>query len=133
VRIPYITAASAPLQTSSLNCLIRILSTSRPSIRKRCIAPLSALVFISPKLFDSSLRDRIIEGLENGGDTGRIWVGVVASLARGRSASKIGALIGEGQVIEMIMKQTRDVEDTEAVKGALVVSLLHLVTLVAEV
>lgn len=33
----------------------------------------------------------------------------------------------------MIMKQTRDVEDTEAVKGALVVSLLHLVTLVAEV
>lgn len=123
LRFPHVTAASSPLQTTSLNSLICILSTSRPSIRKRAIPTLSALVSTSPKLFDTVLRDKITEGLDSGSETGRIWVGVVASLARGQSATRVGAMIAAGQVVERIMKQTMTLEDTDSLEGALVVSL----------
>lgn len=122
-RFPHVIAASSPLQVTSLNSLIRILSTSRQAMRKRAISTLSALVSTSSKLFDSALRERIVEGIESGGDTGRIWVAVVASLARGQSALKVGALIAAGQVVEKVMRQTQNVGDIDAVEGALVVSI----------
>lgn len=51
-----------------------------------------------------------------------MWVGVIASLARGQSVGKMGDLVGEGRLIGMILDQSSDPQQTEAVEGSLAVS-----------
>lgn len=121
-RFSHIVATSTSLQTTSINSLIKILSSSRLSIRKRAIPALGALVSTNPALFDG-VKPKVSEGLAAGGDTGKVWSAVIASLARGQSAAKVGALINEGKVIDLILGQTEDPEDVETTEGALVVRL----------
>lgn len=71
------------------------------------------------KLFDTTIKTKIIEGISQGGEDARIWVAVVANLARGQSVGQIGSLIGEGDIVQMILAQCQNEEDTEAVEGAL--------------
>lgn len=66
----------------------------------------------------------IINGLRDVGDGRRTWTGVLASLARGQSVSKIGPLVRE--VTGLVIEQTGDVEDHEAVEGALAVRPTNL-------
>jgi hypothetical protein len=80
-------------------------------------------VSTNPTLFDAELKAQIVKGLAVNGDAGRTWSGVVASLARGQSASKVGEMINESRVVEAITGQTAELDDCEAVEGALVVCL----------
>lgn len=48
-------------------------------------------------------------------------MGTVASLARGKSAGSIGKLVNEGKLAELILSQTKNVEDVETVEAALTV------------
>jgi hypothetical protein len=88
------------------------------------------LVSKNPRLFDKKLNEKIIQGLGEGGEGGKVWVGVIAGLARGSSATKVGAMIGEGKALDVILEQTQDPEATDDVEGALVVSCpaSHLVS-----
>ncbi|GFZ51807.1 hypothetical protein JCM24511_09575 [Saitozyma sp. JCM 24511] len=120
IRFAHIVTSSPSLQQTSLEGLLAILTSSRPSIRKRAIPALSALVSNNPHLFDTTLKGQVLTGLAQRGEAGKTWASVVASLARGQSASKVGALISEGHVVEAVLAQTEDLEDCEAVEGALV-------------
>lgn len=73
-------------------------------------------------MFDKKLNEKIIQGLGEGGENGKVWVGVIAGLARGSSASKVGGIISEGKAVDIILGQTQDPEETDDVEGALVVS-----------
>lgn len=123
IRFSSVVAASQGLQTTSVNSLMKILSSSKLSIRKRAIPALGALVSSNPKLFDG-VKPKISEGLKAGGDTGKVWSAVVASLARGQSAARVGALVSEGKVLDLILKQTENPEDEDMTEGALMVSLI---------
>lgn len=79
----------------------------------------------NPGLFDSDLRGKLIGGLGGGKESAKVWTAVIANLARGSSVAKVGGLVAEGRVVGMILSQCEDVEDTEAVEGALFVSLLR--------
>ena len=125
LRFPMVPSASTSLRSTSLDALVRLLTNPRTSIRKRAIPTLSALVTSSPQIFDTSLRDEIIQGLDRGGDACRMWITVVASLAKGQTAPKIGSLIRSGHMMRIILKQTEDVGDIEAIEGALLVSILE--------
>ncbi|WWD22460.1 hypothetical protein CI109_106951 [Kwoniella shandongensis] len=119
-RFSHIVSTSQSLQSNSLASLTKILSSARPAIRKRAIPTLSALVATNSSLFDSSLKEEIIKGLAQDAESVRVWMGVVASLARGSSVAKIGAFVGEGQVPKILLSQAEDPEDSETVEGALV-------------
>lgn len=120
-RYSYIITKSSLLQTTSVDSLIGILASNRTSIRKRAIPALGALVGNNPALFDL-IKPQIAKGLGAGGDSGRIWSMVIASLARGMSVGKIGSLVNEGTIVEPVLKQTEDPEEIDMVEGALVVS-----------
>lgn len=119
-RFPHLIASSQALQSTSSTSLLKILSTARLSIRKRAIPALGALVAANPGLFDG-IKPKIAEGLAAGGDTSKVWAAVVASLARGQSAARIGGLVNEGKVVDLLLSQTEDLEDVEKTEGALVV------------
>ncbi|WRT63736.1 uncharacterized protein IL334_000659 [Kwoniella shivajii] len=111
---------SPNLQTTSLSSLNNILSTARPAIRKRAIPTISALISTNPSLFDSSLKTQIQTGLSQSPESTRVWLGVVATLARGLSVQKVGALLAEEKIGETVLKQTENPEDAETVEAALV-------------
>ncbi|WWC85910.1 uncharacterized protein L201_000780 [Kwoniella dendrophila CBS 6074] len=119
-RFSYIVINSQTLQTTSIKSLTNILSSARPAIRKRAIPTVSALVSTNPGLFDSSLKTEIVKGLAQGAESVRVWLGVIATLARGQSVHKIGALLAEESIGSIILKQTEDTEDAETVEAALV-------------
>lgn len=48
-------------------------------------------------------------------------MGTVASLARGKSVGRIGKLVNEGKLAELILNQTKNEEDVETVEAALTV------------
>lgn len=77
-------------------------------------------------MFDESVKQELVKGLAAGGETGRIWVSVVASLARGANVGQIGGLIAEGKLVGMILGQCDDPEETDAVEGALTVSFAFI-------
>jgi cullin-associated NEDD8-dissociated protein 1 len=110
------------IQTPAIESLVSILDSARYSIRKRAIPTISALVSTDPKLFDKPVKGRIVQKLSQGGESARVWVGVIASLARGQSVGKMGDLVGEGRLIGMILDQSSDPQQTEAVEGSLAVS-----------
>jgi cullin-associated NEDD8-dissociated protein 1 len=112
------------IQTPAIESLISILDSARPSIRKRAIPAITALVSTDPKLFDKPVKGKIVQGLSQGGESARVWVGVIASLARGQSVGKMGDLVGEGRLIGMILDQSSDPAETESVEGSLAVSSL---------
>lgn len=114
--------ASALIQSVSIASLIQILSEARLSIRRRSIPALSALISANSKLFEIKLKDKLIAGLKEKGDTGRIWVAVTAALARGQSVARVGDLISQGGLIEILLAQAKNPEESEAVEGALIVS-----------
>ena len=122
-RFPHVISSSSPLQTTSITSLLSILSSGRLTIRKRAIPALIALINNNPALFDQ-VKPHVAQGLAAGGDTAKVWSNVLASLARGMNASKVGALVGEGQVVGLVLKQVEDPEDTDMVEGALVVGWL---------
>lgn len=111
------------MQSKALESLVKVLNGSRISIRKRAVPALSALVATDPKLF-GAVKTEILKGLSSNGESGRIWVAVVASFARGQTVGKVGALVGEGQLIGMILGQCENPEETDTVEGALAVSPL---------
>lgn len=115
--------AQHAIQTLALESLTSIINTGRISIRKRAVPALSSLVTTDPKLFAKSLKGRIIEGLSRGGEGARIWVAVVASLARGQAVAHVGSLVAEGKLVGMILAQCDKPEETEAVEGSLSVSV----------
>ncbi|WWC99318.1 hypothetical protein V866_006219 [Kwoniella sp. B9012] len=120
IRFSYILRSSEKIQNTSITSLSNILSSARPAIRKRAIPTVSALVSTNPGLFDNSLKKQIVDGLSQGPEAVRVWLGVVATLARGQSVHKIGALLAEGKVGETVLVQTENPEDTETVEAALV-------------
>lgn len=120
-RFSAIVGSSQGMQSTSIAALVRILASSKPSVRKRAIPALSALVAANPSLFDAALKNKVVSGLTPGGEEGRTWSGVLASLARGTSAPGVGAVIIEGQAVDAILKQTENLDETEAVEVALVV------------
>jgi hypothetical protein len=81
------------------------------------------LVSTNPALFDG-VKPKITEGLAAGGDTAKVWSAVVASLARGQSAARVGALLNESRVVDLILDQAEDPEDVETTEGALMVRFL---------
>ena len=107
------------IQTPAIESLVQILDSARPSLRKRAIPAISALVATDPTLFDKPVKGKIVNGVSKGGEGARIWVGVIASLAKGTSVGKIGGLVGEGKLIGMILDQASDPTQTEAVEGSL--------------
>ncbi|WWC66659.1 uncharacterized protein I206_100563 [Kwoniella pini CBS 10737] len=119
-RFSFVLTNSQNLQNTSIVSLTNILSTARPTIRKRAIPTISALVSTNPGLFDSALKAHIVKGLSQDAESIRVWLGVIATLARGGSVHKIGALLAEGQVGDVILAQTQNPEDTETVEAALV-------------
>nr|XP_018266798.1 tip120-family protein [Kwoniella dejecticola CBS 10117]OBR88956.1 tip120-family protein [Kwoniella dejecticola CBS 10117] len=119
-RFAYIVKTSQSLQNTSITSLTDILSTGRPAIRKRAIPTVSALVSSNPGLFDTALKAQIVGGLSNDAESIRVWLGVIATLARGGSVHKIGTLMAEGNIGDVILKQTQNPEDTETVEAALV-------------
>ncbi|WVQ76239.1 hypothetical protein IAR50_005904 [Cryptococcus sp. DSM 104548] len=112
-------STSTTVSKSSLTALIKILSTARPAIRKRAIPTLASLVAASPALFNETLQQEIIAGVSQSGDGGRVWLGAVASLARGRNVGNVGRLAAEKKLAEIILQQTKDPEDVETVEAAL--------------
>ena len=122
-RFPHVISTTATIQSSSLSALTKLLTTARPAIRKRAVPALASLVANQPKLFDVKLRETILKGLQEDGDTGHTWATVLASLAKGLTAAVVGEMVAEGQVSEALLKQTVDFEQNERVEGALMVSL----------
>lgn len=121
------------IQTPAIESLVQVLDSGRPSLRKRAIPAVSALVATDPSLFDKPVKGKIVEGLSIGGEGARIWVGVIASLAKGQSVGKVGGLVGEGKLIGMILDQASDPTQTEAVEGSLAVSFPSRVVVQAEI
>ena len=121
------------IQTPAIESLVQVLDSGRPSLRKRAIPAVSALVATDPSLFDKPVKGKIVEGLSKGGEGARIWVGVIASLAKGQSVGKVGGLVGEGKLIGMILDQASDPTQTEAVEGSLSVSFPCRVVVQAEI
>lgn len=78
-----------------------------------------------PRLFDEAVKEEIVKGMSAGGETGRIWVSVTASLARGQTVGHVGRLLAQGKLVGMILAQCENPEDTDAVEGALSVSVDH--------
>ncbi|ODN76121.1 hypothetical protein L202_06053 [Cryptococcus amylolentus CBS 6039] len=112
-------STSTTVSNSSLSALIKILSTARPAIRKRAIPTLASLVAASPALFNDTLQKEITAGVSQSGDSGRVWLGVVASLAKGRIVGNVGKLAAEKKLAEIILQQTKNPEDVETVEAAL--------------
>jgi cullin-associated NEDD8-dissociated protein 1 len=110
----------------SVKSLLDILSSGRLTIRKRAIPALGALISNNPALFDQ-VTPQMAKGLAAGGDTAKVWANVLASLARGLSAAKVGALVNQGSVVNAVLAQTEDPEETDMVEGALVVSCIFRV------
>lgn len=121
--------AQPAIQSEALKSLVTLLNGSRISIRKRAVPALTALVSTDPRLFDEAVKQELVKGLAAGGETGRIWVSVVASLAKGQSVGQIGGLLGEGKPVGMILGQCDNLEETDTVEGAL--SVHHLTSLVS--
>ncbi|OWT40724.1 tip120-family protein [Cryptococcus neoformans Bt1] len=118
VRFSPNVASSATIQSTALSSLIQILNNARPAIRKRAVPTLSSLIATSPKLFNEDLEKEIVNGVSQSGESSRIWMGTVASLARGKSAGSIGKLVNEGRLAELILNQTKN-DDVETVEAAL--------------
>ncbi|KIR37274.1 tip120-family protein [Cryptococcus deuterogattii MMRL2647] len=119
IRFSLNVASSATIQSTALSSLTQILDNARPAIRKRAIPTLSSLIATSPKLFNEDLEKEIVSGVSQGGESSRIWMGTVASLARGKSVGSIGKLVNEGKLAELILSQTKNEEDVEIVEAAL--------------
>lgn len=115
-------ATRSSIQAPAIESLLQVLDSARPTLRKRAIPAVTALVATNPALFDKPVKGKIVEGLSKGGEGARIWVGLIASLAKGQSVGKIGGLVGEGELIGMILDQASDPTETEAVEGSLSVS-----------
>ncbi|KAL7418817.1 hypothetical protein Q5752_006501 [Cryptotrichosporon argae] len=118
-RFPFLIAHNSHLASSSLDSLIHVLSSARPSVRKRAIPALVALVAATPTSFDK-LREAIVSGLQVGGETSRVWTTAVAGLAKGSAVAKVGGLIVEHDLIGLALKQTEDLDDSDAVEASLV-------------
>ncbi|WVF66132.1 hypothetical protein IAT40_000871 [Kwoniella sp. CBS 6097] len=119
-RFFHILAMSQSLQNTSLTALTDILSTARPTLRKRAIPTISALIATNPNLFETSLKGDIVKGLRQNAESIRIWLGVLTSLARGKTVGKIGSLMAQEDLTSTILQQTEKAEDTETVEAALI-------------
>ncbi|ORY22630.1 armadillo-type protein [Naematelia encephala] len=120
LRFPHVISTRGSLQNKLLESLIDILSVGRPAVRKRAIPAVSALISTNSELFDTTLKSRLVEGLSQGGDASRTWINLLASLARGPSVQKIGEFLVESKAVDLVLGEAGDLEDVEAVEGALV-------------
>lgn len=120
-RFPHVIEHNTNVQTLSVKSLLEILASGRMTIRKRAIPALSALISNHPALFDQ-VKPHISQSLAAGGDTAKIWSNVLTSLARGLNAAKVGSLLQEAGIVDAVLTQTEDPEETDMVEGALVVS-----------
>ncbi|BEI79879.1 hypothetical protein CcaverHIS002_0104080 [Cutaneotrichosporon cavernicola] len=116
-RFPLAIAQSNDLQALSVEMLKEVFAYPRLSVRKRAVAPLAAFISVCPTQFNA-FQDDMSKGFTKGGDSAKAWVAAVAGLAKTPSSPEVGGLVANG-LAEIIMKQTQDLEDTDAVEGAL--------------
>lgn len=122
-RFPIAISQSQDLQSASLAVLKDVFTYPRLSVRKRAVAPLAALISVCPAQFHA-IKDDMSKGFAQGGDSAKAWVAAVTGLAKTNSSSEVGALVANGGLADIIMKQTENLEDSDAVEGALTVSPL---------
>lgn len=119
-RFPLAIAQSPELQSTSLATLQEVFAYPRLSVRKRAVPALAAFISVCPSQFHA-IKDDMTRGFASGGDSAKAWVAAVAGLAKTSSSSDVGALVANGGLADVIMKQTENLEDTDAVEGALTV------------
>ncbi len=120
-RFPLAIAQSKDLQALSVEMLKEVFAYPRLSVRKRAVAPLAAFISVCPSQFNA-FKDDMSKGFSKGGDSAKAWVAAVAGLAKTPSSQEVGTLVANSGLADIIMKQTMNLEDTEAVEGALTVS-----------
>lgn len=113
--------ASQDLQAASLTTFREVLAVPRLSVRKRAVPAIAAFIAICPNHFEGLKKD-LAAGFAKGGDSAKAWVAAVAGIAKTSAHSDIGALIASGKLVENILKQADNLDDTDAVEGALTVS-----------
>ncbi|KAK1926054.1 putative TIP120-family protein TIP120B [Papiliotrema laurentii] len=122
LRFPDRIAASPDSQSAALSSLISILSTSRNnSIRKRATEAVPALISTNPSIFSIEFPQQLEAGLRQDGDVGNAWIGLVAALAKEQTlVAKLGGMVTEGKIINIILEHTADTEQVDSVEAALV-------------
>lgn len=96
------------------------MSSAPLSVRKRAVPALASFISICPQHFQS-LKPEMSQGFSAGGDAAKAWVAAVAGIAKTSAASDVGALIANDKLVDVILKQADDLEDADAVEGALTV------------
>lgn len=120
-RFPAIVAESAELQEASLATFREVFAIPRLSIRKRAVPTLAAFIAVCPQQFET-LKADMAKGLAQGGDSAKAWVAATAGMAKSSAASDVGGLISGTNLIGDIMSQASDLDDSDAVEGAMTVS-----------
>lgn len=99
----------------------KVFTTPRLSVRKRAVPALAAFISICPQQFDT-IKQLMTDGFTKGGDTAKAWVAAVSGIAKTSSASNVGDLVAGGGLVEVVLSQTEDLEDADAIEGAMSVS-----------
>lgn len=116
-------ASSAQLQDLSLSVFLEVMASAPLSVRKRAVPALASFISICPQHF-RSLKSEMAQGFAKGGDSAKAWVAAVAGIAKTSAASDVGALIANDDLVDVILKQADDLEDADAVEGALTVRVI---------
>ncbi|CAK9779690.1 unnamed protein product [Cutaneotrichosporon oleaginosum] len=117
-RFPLAIAQSKELQALSVELLKEVFTYPKLSVRKRAVPPLAAFISVCPGQFDA-FKDDMSKGFTKGGASAKAWVAAVSGLAKTPSSPEVGALVANNGLADIIMEQTDNLEDTEAVEGAL--------------
>lgn len=126
-NFPVVISQSPQLQEASLEAFRGIFSIPRLSVRKRAVPALSAFISVCPQQF-AAIKQDMSEGFAKGGDTAKAWVSAVSGIAKTSSSSDVGALVSGGGLVEVILTQTEDLEDADAIEGAMSVSRFPFVS-----
>lgn len=118
---PIVISQSQDLQAASLATLKDVFTYPKLSVRKRAVPSLCTFISVCPVQFHA-IKDDMINGFAKGGDSAKAWIAAVAGLAKTSSSPEVGALVSNNGLAEIIMQQTQNLEDSDAVEGALTVS-----------
>lgn len=111
---------STDLQETSYATFREVFTNPRLSVRKRAVPALAAFVGVCPQWF-SQVQADMAKGFSKGGDSAKAWVAAVSGMAKTSIASEIAILIMEENLVDDVLAQTDDLEDCDAVEGALTV------------
>ena len=118
--------SSPKVEDATRKSFIPLLFDGPLAVRKRAIATFAVLVAIKPALFDDELKNGIMAGLRQGGDSARSCTQLISALAKTPISGKIGAFLqdDDSAVIKLLIKQTEDPSDVETAEGALLVGVI---------